>query len=130
VFYETGTDDSGTVYGVADDSFLAKMIQLAGGTPVTTGSAESFAMPIERLIVEDPEVILLSDAAFGVTAEQVVARPGWDVITAVKSGEIRPIDDQTVTRPGPRLFLGLALLAKTIHPDATIPDPSPIPAVP
>lgn len=130
VFYETGTDDSGTVYGVADDSFLAEMIELAGGDPVTTGSADRYDMPIERLIEEDPAVILLSDAAFGVTADQVAARPGWNVLAAVKSGDIRPIDDQTVTRPGPRLFLGLALLAKTIHPDATIPDPSPIPAVP
>jgi ABC-type Fe3+-hydroxamate transport system substrate-binding protein len=51
-------------------------------------------------------------------------------MTAVRNGDIRPIDDATVTRPGPRLFLGLALLAKTIHPDATIPPASPIPAVP
>ena len=29
-------------------------------------------------------------------------------MTAVKNGDIRPIDDTTVTRPGPRLFLGLA----------------------
>jgi iron complex transport system substrate-binding protein len=130
VFYETGTDDSGTVYGVADDSFLAEMIELAGGEPVTTGSADRYDMPIERLIAEDPAVILLSDAAFGVTAEQVAARPGWNVLAAVKNGDIRPIDDQTVTRPGPRLYLGLALLAQTIHPDATIPQPSPIPAVP
>lgn len=130
VFYETGTDDSGTVYGVADDSFLAEMIELAGGIPVTTGSPDKYDMPVERLITEDPAVILLSDAAFGVTAEQVGARPGWDVIAAVKSGDIRAIDDQTVTRPGPRLFLGLALLARTIHPDAAIPEPSAIPAIP
>jgi iron complex transport system substrate-binding protein len=130
VFYETGTDDSGTVYGVADASFLAEMIELAGAIPVTTGSPDRYDMSIERLIAEDPSVILLSDAAFGVTAEQVAARPGWDVIAAVKNGDIRPIDDRTVTRPGPRLFLGLALLAQTIHPDATIPQASPIPAVP
>ena len=130
VFYETGTDDSGTVYGVADQSFLTEMIELAGGEPVTTGSPDRYDMPVERLISEDPQVILLSDAAFGVTAEQVAARPGWDVVSAVKAGDVRPIDDTTVTRPGPRLFLGLALLARTIHPDATIPEASPIPAVP
>jgi iron complex transport system substrate-binding protein len=130
VFYETGTDPSGTIYGVADDSFLAEMIRLAGGTPVTTGSRDKYDMPVEKLIDADPDLILLSDAAFGVTAEQVAARPGWKVIKAVKDKAIRPIDDQTVTRPGPRLFLGLALLASTIHPDATIPSPSPIPPTP
>ena len=30
-------------------------------------------------------------------------------MTAVKNGDIRPIDDSTVTRPGPRLMLGLPL---------------------
>ena len=48
-------------------------------------------------------------------------------MTAVKNGDIRPIDDQTVTRPGPRLMLGLQLLAKTIHPDAPVRSLTPIP---
>jgi iron complex transport system substrate-binding protein len=128
LFYEL--DATGAIYGPADDSFLAEMIELAGGDPITTGSADKFDISIERLIEADPELILLADAPFGVTVEQVVARPGWDVMTAVKQGEIRPIDDRTVTRPGPRLFLGLELLASTIHPDAPIPSSEPIPPSP
>lgn len=125
LFYEL--DATGAIYGPADDSFLAEMIVLAGGDPITTGSPDKFDIAIERLIEEDPEVILLADAPFGVTADQVAARPGWNVMTAVKAGDIRPIDDQTVTRPGPRLFLGLRLLAETIHPDIVLPSAAPIP---
>lgn len=128
LFYEI--DATGAIYGPADDSFLAEMIVLAGGDPITTGSPDKFDISIERLIQEDPEVILLADGPFGVTADQVAARPGWDVMTAVKDGQIRTIDDQTVTRPGPRLFLGLELLAATIHPDAAIPSAEPIPPMP
>jgi iron complex transport system substrate-binding protein len=128
VFYEL--DATGAIYGPADKSFLAEMIELAGGIPITTGSPDKYDISVERLIQQDPEVILLSDGAFGVTADQVSARPGWKVMTAVKNGQIRPIDDQTVTRPGPRLFVGLELLARTIHPKATIPSAEPIPAVP
>jgi len=127
LFYEL--DATGAIYGPADNSFLAEMIELAGGDPITTGSADKFDISIERLIEQDPELILLADAPFGVTIEQVTARPGWDAMTAVKEGQIRPIDDQTVTRPGPRLFLGLQLLAATIHPDAAIPSAEPIPPV-
>ena len=128
LFYEL--DATGAIYGPADDSFLAEMIVLAGGDPITTGSPEKFDISVERLIEQDPEVILLADAPFGVTADQVVARPGWNVMTAVKDGDIRPIDDQTVTRPGPRLFLGLRLLAETIHPDVVLPSAAPIPPKP
>ncbi|MEO7663884.1 MAG: hypothetical protein ABIV26_02070, partial [Candidatus Limnocylindrales bacterium] len=78
-----------------------------------------------------PELILLADAAFGTTVDQVAARPGWNVMTAVKTaGAIRPIVDTTISRPGPRLFEGLELLARTIHPELTIPTASAIPAVP
>jgi cobalamin transport system substrate-binding protein len=128
LFYEL--DATGAIYGPADDSFLAEMIDLAGADPITTGSADKFDISIERLIEQDPQLILLADAPFGVTVEQVTARPGWDAMTAVKEGQIRPIDDQTVTRPGPRLFLGLQLLASTIHPEADIPTSEPIPPVP
>lgn len=129
VFYEL--DATGAIYGPADDSFLAEMITLAGGDPITTGSPDAFEIELERLIEADPELILLADAPFGVTPEQVAARPGWDVMTAVRTeGAIRPIDDQTVTRPGPRLFQGLQLLARTIHPDVEIPSSPPISPVP
>ena len=128
LFYEL--DATGAIYGPADDSFLAEMIVLAGGNPITTGSADKFDISVEQLIAQDPELILLADAPFGVTSEQVAARPGWDVMTAVKAGQIRPIDDQTVTRPGPRLFLGLRLLAATIHPDVALPAAEPIPPRP
>jgi len=125
VFYEL--DATGAFYGPADESFLAEMIKLAGAVPVTTGSKDKFDISVERLIAQDPEVILLADGQFGVTKEQVAKRPGWNVMTAVKNGDIRPIDDQTVTRPGPRLMLGLQLLAQTIHPDTPLPSLSPIP---
>ena len=128
VYYEI--DATGAFYGPADDSFLAEMISMAGGDPITTGSPDKYDISGERLLQTDPEVILLADAAYGVTAADVAGRPGWSTMTAVKTGDIRPIDDTMITRPGPRLFLGLALLASTIHPDTTIPSMSPVPPVP
>ncbi len=128
VYYEI--DATGAFYGPADESFLAEMISMAGGEPITTGSPDKYDISGERLLQVDPEVILLADAAYGVTAADVAARPGWSTMTAVKTGDIRAIDDTTITRPGPRLFLGLELLAATIHPDAAIPSTSPVPPVP
>jgi iron complex transport system substrate-binding protein len=119
VFYEL--DATQAIYTAADDSFLAAMIELAGGEPITTGSTTSFEIPLETLITADPEVILLGDAAYGVTADAVAARPGWNVMTAVREGRIRPIDDVIVTRPGPRLVDGLRALARAIHPDIDLP---------
>ena len=118
-FYEV--DATNEIYGPADDSFLAEMIELAGGSSVTSGSAESFEISLERLIVADPEVIILGDAAFGTTAEVVASRPGWDVITAVRTGAVRVADDKLITRPGPRLAQGLRSLILALHPNVVLP---------
>jgi iron complex transport system substrate-binding protein len=119
VFYEV--DATREIYGPADRSFLTGMLELAGCTPVTSGSADSYEIPLERLITADPEVIVLGDAAFGVTKEVVAARAGWAAMTAVRKGDIRPVDDKLITRPGPRLPQGLRSLILAIHPDARLP---------
>ncbi len=69
----------------------------------------------------DPEVIVVGDANYGVCPADVAARPGWGDITAVLTGDIRPVDDVPVTRPGPRLAQGLASLARAIHPELELP---------
>lgn len=127
-FYEL--DATSAIYTAADGSFVEQMIELAGGDPITTGSSTDFAISLEKLIEADPELILLGDAAYGVTVEQVSARPGWDGMTAVKNGDIRPVNDLIVTRPGPRLVQGLRELSQAIHPDLVLPSAEPIPARP
>ncbi|MBX3029494.1 MAG: ABC transporter substrate-binding protein [Chloroflexi bacterium] len=116
-FYETG--DQPELYGVAPGSFAADMIERAGGEAITTGDPNVWSMPLERLVAADPEVILLGDAAYGTCPVGVTGRPGWGDMTAVQDGAIRPVDDIVVTRPGPRLALGLASVARGIHPELT-----------
>ena len=118
-FYEV--DATLQIYGPADDSFLAEIVGLAGGSPVTSGSADNFEIPLERLIAADPEVIILGDAAFGTTADAVAKRPGWGVMTAVRAGAVRVADDKLITQPGPRLAQGLRSLILAIHPGAALP---------
>ena len=68
------------IYGPADDSFVAEMVTLAGGEPITTGSTTVYTIPLEKLVAADPEIILLGDAAYGVTAEGRRPAPGWGTI--------------------------------------------------
>jgi iron complex transport system substrate-binding protein len=99
------------------------MIRLAGGDPVTTGSTTNWEMPVEKLVTANPDLIILGDSAYGVTAEAVAKRPGWSGISAVRTKAIRGIDDIVVTRPGPRLVDGLLLLVAAIHPELGLGGP-------
>jgi iron complex transport system substrate-binding protein len=71
----------------------------------------------EELLVQNPDVILLGDSAYGVTAESLTKRAGWEKIKAVQDGKIFPFDDNLVSRPGPRMVDGLETIAKLLHPE-------------
>jgi iron complex transport system substrate-binding protein len=123
VFYEIGADPQ--IYTAPTDSIYAEMLRLAGSTPITTGS--DYVISLEKIVAANPSVILLGDAAYGVTVDQVRKRAGWGGIAAVKSGAIRPVDDVVITRPGPRLVHGLRSLISAIHPDVVLPpEASPV----
>jgi len=124
-FYEIGDDPE--LYGPAPDSFVADEVTLAGGDPITTTDPSVFSIPLERLVSEDPEVIVLGDAAYGVCPSDVAGRAGWKKIAAVVNKAIVPVHDTIVTRPGPRIGEGLAALALAIHPDAQITPPADLP---
>ncbi|MGH2462052.1 MAG: ABC transporter substrate-binding protein [Candidatus Limnocylindria bacterium] len=117
-FYEVAVFE-GAIYTAGADSFLASLIEMAGGIPIT-GDALTTSIALEDLLVADPELILLGDAAYdpSVTPESVAARTGWAGMSAVQAGRVVVIlEDPVITRPGPRIVDGLEALARAIHPD-------------
>jgi cobalamin transport system substrate-binding protein len=117
-FYEVGVFE-GSIYTAGKDSFLASLIELAGGQPIT-GDPASTAIQLEDLIAADPQLILLGDAAYdsSITPVSVAARPGWGGMTAFAAGRVVVMtEDPVITRPGPRIVDGLEALARAIHPE-------------
>lgn len=118
VFYAEGS-----TYTAGEGSFLASLIGLAGGEPVT-GDAQGL-IGAEDLVAADPQLILLGTASYDPTLADadaartaVAARPGWADLSAVADGRVVPYtDDIVTTRPGPRIVDGLEALARAIHPD-------------
>ncbi len=100
------------------NTFLTQLIHLAGGRSVGESLASDYAqISLESLLTQNPDIILLGDAAYGITPEQVALRAGWSELGAVKDNQIFAFDDDLVSRPGPRLVDGLEALAKLLHPE-------------
>jgi len=118
VFFELDATDPSRPYTAGPGSFIDALIDMAGGINLGAAAGMQWAQfSTEEIIAQDPEIIILGDANYGVTAESVEERPGWGVMTAVKEGAIYPIDDTVVSRPGPRIVDGLEELARIIHPE-------------
>jgi len=104
VFHEVDASDPTKLFTAGPGSFIHEMLELAGGINIAAGAGSPFPLlSAEEVIRQDPEVIVLGDADYGMTAEQVQARPGWSTITAIRSKRIVGIDASLMHRPGPRL---------------------------
>jgi len=118
VFYELDATDPSAPWTTGAGTFIDLLITKAGGQNAGAVLEGDYAqISIEELLVQNPEVILLGDAAYGVTGESLIARAGWDQLTAVQTGQVFPFDDNLVSRPGPRLIDALEQLARLLHPE-------------
>ncbi len=119
VYYELDATDPSAPYTSGPDTFVDLLIRTAGGE--NFGSilkGDWVQISIETLLTRQPDYIVLGDNTYGgVTPEQVKARTGWGAIKAVQDGKIYIFDDNTVSRPGPRLVDGLEAMARLIHPE-------------
>lgn len=118
VFYEIDASDPSKPWTYGPGSFGNLLIERAGGFNIASDAPDSYPqLSLEQVVVANPSVILLGDSMWGVTPESVLDREGWNTILAVQNNQIFPIDDNLISRPGPRLVDGLEALAKILHPD-------------
>ncbi len=118
IFYELDATDPAKPWTAGPGTFVDQLVSRAGGVNLGT-SLEGAWVQIsqEELIIQDPNMIFLGDAAYGTTPEQVAARAGWENLQAVIQGQIFSFDDDLVSRPGPRLVDGLVEFARLLHPE-------------
>jgi len=117
VYYELDATDPTKPYTTGPGSFVDLLIARAGGLNIGAQLKGEWAqISLEQLVVANPAIIILGDAAYGETPEKVAQRPGWGTLTAIQTGQVFPFDDNLVSRPGPRLVDGLEALAKLLHP--------------
>lgn len=115
VYYET----TGLGWTVGKGPVMDDMIRLAGGLSIA-GDVEKANVTLngEAILAADPEVIVLG--AFADAEAQVVARPGWDRLSAVRNKRIHriPLDRRYVMLGTPRCVEGCEeMLLPWLHPE-------------
>ncbi len=101
-------------------SFGDDLISSAGGINIARDTSSEYPMvSSELMLAEDPEIIVYTVGPMWCTtvAEDFGQRPGWENITAIVENNIYSIDDNLISRYGPRVVDGLEELAAILHPD-------------
>jgi len=101
-FLEIGTNPLFTVGG---GTLLNEMLAIAGGQNVVQESGY-VAYSAEQVITDNPEFYFATSGS-GATEDEIKAREGYSGITAVKNGNVIILDEDIVSRPGPRFVEGI-----------------------
>lgn len=117
VFYELDATDPAKPYTAGRGTFITQLIERAGGHNIAADLDGYPQISLEQVVAADPAFIVLGDARYGVSAETIAQRPGWENLSAVKNGKVLPFNDDLVSRPGPRLVDALEALAKLLRPE-------------
>ena len=120
VFYELDASDPSKPWSVGPGTYHTTIIEMAKAENIAAKAETNYPqISLEEIIYQNPDYILLADALWGVTPEQVAARPGWEAIKAVQQGNVLPFDANLLDRAGPRLVEGLETIARLLHPELT-----------
>jgi len=100
-------------------SFGHDLILMAGGRNVAEGALAAYPQVSNEFVVgSNPEIIIFTVGPHAeTTIQDIENRPGWRDTEAVRTGRIYTIDDDILSRPGPRLVDALEQLAKMFHPE-------------
>ena len=118
VFWELDATDPSKPYTIGAGGFVNELLVAAGAVNVFGDVENPYPqVSVEQVVAAAPDIIILADSLYGVTPDMVATRAGWEGIPAVKSQAVMPIDDNLVSRPGPRIVAGLQAVIAIVHPE-------------
>ncbi len=113
-YYVVGFGKNGD-YTAGDKTFINDLITAAGGKNVAT-DAEGWSYTSEKLMEKDPKFIIMG--AHAQMTDAFKTTEPYKNLTAVKEGRVLEIDENLMSREGPRMGQGVKTLAEILHPEA------------
>ncbi|MBP3965165.1 ABC transporter substrate-binding protein [Paenibacillus lignilyticus] len=106
---------------VGKGEFLDELITLAGGINIASEQGW-YEIDPESVVKSNPDQIIyasmtLAEGEKNPILTGIETRPGWATINAIKNKQVFEVDQDPLTRVGPRLADGLLEVAKKLHPD-------------
>jgi iron complex transport system substrate-binding protein len=116
VYHELGPD----YFSATSKTFIGSVYQLLGLENIADGAGGGASdypqLSAEYILDSDPDLIVLSDTkCCAQSLETVARRPGWKQLTAVRRGDVVPVDDDIASRWGPRVVEFAEIVAGAVE---------------
>jgi len=99
------------VMAAAGGTLVDDLVRRAGGVNIFAQARGYPQVAAERIVARDPQVILMIYPG----RAQLMRRPGWVTVTAVRAERVYELPASLVTRPGPRAVDGLEIVARLLR---------------
>lgn len=106
------------IYTTGKNTFMNEMLEMIGAENAAAHLEGWVKVSEEEAVNLNPDVVITTYGLFTENAEQqVLERKGWQGVSAVKNEQVFDVNNDSVTRSGPRLIDGVEELAKAVYPD-------------
>lgn len=105
------------IWSIGSGTFQQELIEIAGVDNIYKDQQGWFAVTEEDIIYRNPEAIVTTVNYVEDPKAEILSRPGWNTITAVKNEEVYLLNADILDRPGPRIAEAVETIAKSIYPE-------------
>jgi iron complex transport system substrate-binding protein len=109
------------------NTFIADALRKAGAISIVDSTQDWPQMSLEEVVHLQPDYLVFATEHMGAGTrafEELVNRPGWQLLNAVRNRHYAVISD-AVNRPAPRIVSAIEDLAHQLHPASFQDSPSP-----
>lgn len=116
VYFEIGA--APWLYSFGSGTFLNDIITICGGENIYAEQSGWLSNTEESVLTANPSVIITNVMYDGYDSAEILSRPGWDTIDAVKNSRVVSVDANASSRGSQNIVKAIEEISKAIHPEA------------
>ncbi|MET3321236.1 UNVERIFIED_ORG: iron complex transport system substrate-binding protein [Peribacillus simplex] len=105
------------IYTTGSETFQQEILKTAGIENIFADQKGWVKVSDEEIVKRNPNAIITTATYADDAVDEIKSRKGWEDINAVKNDQVYLLDENIMSRPGPRIGEAVELAAKTVYPD-------------
>ncbi len=105
------------LYSFGDGVFLNELLELIGAENILAGESGWLSVTEETVVAARPDVILTNVNYIDDPTGEIMARPGWSQVPAVKNGDVYYIDNMASSLPNQNVVKAMEEMARAVYPE-------------
>lgn len=105
------------IYTAGAETFQQEILASAGIDNIFADQKGWAKIADEEVVKRNPDTIITTVGYVENAVDEIKSRKGWGNISAVKQNQVYQLNEDVMSRPGPRIGEAVELAAKTVYPE-------------